>query len=68
MANLVTSTELVAAAEAGYPEYVYPKWSTVLGWLIFVICILPVPAFFIYTYIKEYQYLSAERKVCSTIC
>lgn len=62
MANLVTSTELVAPAEAGYPEYEYPKWSTALGWSIFAICILPVPAFFIYTYIKEYQYLSAERK------
>lgn len=63
IANLATSTELVAEEGAGYPEYIYPKWSTAVGWIIFAICILPVPSFFIYTYVKEYQYLSAEKQV-----
>jgi len=42
------------AASAGFQEYQYPKWSTILGWFIFAACIISIPLFYVINYIKEY--------------
>jgi hypothetical protein len=47
-------------AGAGFDAYVYPEWSTIAGWLIFVGCIIPIPLVYIVNYIREY--ISAGRK------
>lgn len=47
-------------AGAGYKAYVYPEWSTIVGWCIFVACIIPIPLLFIINYIREY--LTLRRK------
>ncbi len=42
-------------ANGGFEAYVYPKWSTIVGWFIFAGCIIPIPLVYIVNYIKEYQ-------------
>jgi len=41
-------------ASAGFDLYVFPEWSTIVGWFIFAGCILPIPLVYIVNYIKEY--------------
>ena len=47
----------------GYEYYKYPEWSTALGWVIFVACIIPIPLFYLINYIKEYRELALKEKV-----
>jgi hypothetical protein len=42
-------------ANGGFEAYVYPEWSTIVGWFIFAGCIIPIPLVYIVNYIKEYQ-------------
>jgi hypothetical protein len=42
-------------AGAGFPDYEYPQWSTIVGWFIFAACILPIPLVYIVNYIKEFR-------------
>jgi hypothetical protein len=63
----LNAAPLVDKAAAGFAEYEYPRWSTILGWFIFVICILPVPLFFVISYIQQYRRLAAQRWVCNLI-
>lgn len=64
--NLLNSTSLKDKASAGFPDYEYPVWSTVLGWLIFTSCVIPIPLVFIISYIREYRLLAAQRRVGTT--
>jgi hypothetical protein len=50
-------------AGAGFEAYEYPGWSTALGWLIFVACIIPIPLVYIINYIKEYKAIGLRRRV-----
>ena len=50
-------------ASAGFEDYEYPKWSTAIGWLIFVACIIPIPLFYLVNYIREYRSLAAQDMV-----
>ena len=65
--NLLSSTSLKDKASAGFPDYDYPVWSTVLGWLIFASCVIPIPLFFIISYIREYRILAAQKRVRMTL-
>ncbi|CAF4778621.1 unnamed protein product, partial [Rotaria socialis] len=53
-------------AGGGFDEYVYPKWSAILGWIIFAFCILPIPVCYILNYIQEYRKLSRRSLIEST--
>jgi len=58
--NLLTAKPLINKAGGGFNEYIYPQWSTILGWFIFITCIIPIPVVFIINYIREYR--SIDRK------
>ena len=47
-------------AGGGFEEYTYPMWSTVLGWMIFLACVIPIPLVYIINYIKEYKALNVK--------
>ena len=63
--NLVNSEALTNAAGGGFDAYTFPRWSTILGWIIFVVCILPIPLFFLISYIQQYQRLPLDTVVRS---
>ena len=50
-------------AGAGFEDYAYPNWSTALGWLIFVCCIIPIPLVYLVNFIKEYNAIGTKRLV-----
>ena len=52
--NLITSKAMENGPGAGFEAYVYPQWSTILGWFIFVACIIPIPLVYLVSYIHEY--------------
>jgi hypothetical protein len=47
-------------AGGGYQSYVYPEWSTIVGWFIFIICLIPIPLVYVMTYIREYRSIDSE--------
>ncbi len=53
-------------AGGGYKSYVYPEWSTIVGWFIFLICLIPIPLVYVITYIREYRSIDSD-EVKSTI-
>jgi len=57
----MNSSTLVDKASGGFAEYVYPRWSTILGWFIFAFCILPIPLVFVISYIKQYRKIAAQK-------
>ncbi|CAF3562698.1 unnamed protein product [Rotaria sp. Silwood1] len=59
ISNLIGAAPLSIKAAGGFPDYEFPRWSVILGWFIFVFCILPIPLVFIISYIREYRRLSA---------
>ncbi|CAF1230667.1 unnamed protein product [Adineta steineri] len=61
--NLLNSAPLKTEAGGGFEAYEFPTWSTVLGWLIFVVCVIPIPLVFIISYIQQYRRLAAERLI-----
>jgi hypothetical protein len=63
----LNSSTLKNDAGGGFPEYEYPRWSTILGWFIFAICVLPIPLIFVIRYIQQYKKLAAERLVCKVV-
>lgn len=63
ISNLINSAPLKEDARAGYPAYEYPRWSTILGWCIFVVCVIPIPLVFIISYIRQYRKLAAKQRV-----
>lgn len=65
--NLLNTTTLKDEATGGFDEYVYPKWSVILGWMIFVCCVIPVPLIFVLNYIREYRKIPPQPTVCSLI-
>jgi len=54
-------------ASAGFEAYEYPRWSQVVGWLIFVGCIIPIPLVYLVNYIKEFQKIGLRQLVRITI-
>jgi hypothetical protein len=58
--NLVNSETLQNKEGDGFAAYVFPQWSAILGWIIFVICIIPIPLFFLISYIQEYRRLPQD--------
>jgi len=53
--KLINSAPMKNGASAGFEVYVYPEWSTIVGWFIFAGCIIPIPLVYIVNYIKEYR-------------
>jgi hypothetical protein len=67
ISNLINPSTLKNEASGGFPAYEYPRWSIILGWCIFAICILPIPLIFVIRYIQQYRKLAAERSVCKIV-
>jgi hypothetical protein len=61
--NLIGSKRMANGAGGGFEAYVYPEWSTIVGWFIFVGCIIPIPLVYIVNYIKEYRAIVLGRIV-----
>ncbi len=61
--NLLTAKTMSNNAGAGFDAYVYPKWSTIAGWCIFVACIIPIPLVFVVNYFREYFSLGRTKSV-----
>ncbi|CAF1258043.1 unnamed protein product [Rotaria sordida] len=59
--NIIGTRPLTIDAAGGFPHYEFPRWSTILGWFIFVCCILPIPIVFVISYIREYRKIAAQR-------
>lgn len=57
LSKLITARPLSNGAGGGFAAYVYPEWSNIAGWLIFALCIIPIPLVFIINYIREYMAL-----------
>ncbi|CAM4839307.1 unnamed protein product [Rotaria magnacalcarata] len=60
VSNLLNTAPLKLDAAGGFPAYEFPQWSTTLGWVIFVICIIPIPLVFLINYIREYKRIAKE--------
>lgn len=63
--NLINTEQLENKPGGGFDAYTFPQWSAVLGWVIFVICVIPIPLFFLISYIQEYRRLPNDYVVCS---
>lgn len=63
--NLVNTSTLTNEPSAGFARYVFPTWSVALGWIIFLVGVLPIPIFYIYSYIREYRRLPSSAIVSS---
>ncbi|CAF1391258.1 unnamed protein product [Adineta steineri] len=61
LSKLLTAEPMKNNEGAGFEAYEYPQWSTILGWLIFVGCIIPIPIVYIYNYIKEYKNIGLKQ-------
>jgi hypothetical protein len=59
----LTAKPLSNNAGAGFDAYVYPQWSTIVGWCIFVACIIPIPLVFLINYFREYSKLGRKEIV-----
>jgi hypothetical protein len=62
---LEASSTMKSPAGSGYPEYIFPQWSIIVGWFIFAICLIPIPLFFLVNYIREYRALGRSNYVSS---
>lgn len=63
MSNILNSSPLKESARGGFADYEYPRWSTILGWFIFVGCVIPIPIVFLVRYIEQYRRIAAQRRV-----
>jgi len=52
-----------SAAGSGYPEYIFPQWTNILGWFIFAFCLIPIPLVYLVNYIREYRALGRSNHV-----
>lgn len=52
-----------SSAGSGYPEYIFPQWTIIVGWIIFAVCLIPIPLFFLVNYIREYRALGHSNYV-----
>ena len=59
--NILTSKPLSDDSGGGFDAYVFPQWSTILGWFMFAICVIPIPLVYIVTYIREYRSINDEK-------
>lgn len=41
-------------------EYQFPRWTLGVGWTIFTICIVAMPAYYVYQYIKSFLYVKTH--------
>ncbi|CAF1493281.1 unnamed protein product [Adineta steineri] len=53
--KLISSKRMTIGAGGGFDEYIYPEWSVIIGWIIFLLCILPIPLVYLISYINEYR-------------
>lgn len=61
--NFLNTAPLRDGAAGGFDAYEYPRWTEILGWLIFVCCNISIPLVFILTYIQQYRSILSYRKV-----
>lgn len=61
--NILTTKPLSNTGGGGFDAYVYPEWSTILGWFIFSLCIIPIPLVYVVTYIREYRSLKSTKAI-----
>ncbi|CAF3030397.1 unnamed protein product [Rotaria sp. Silwood2] len=67
LSNLLSAKRMSNSGGGGYESYVYPYWSAIVGWCIFVACIIPIPLVFIVNYIREYFRLGRRRTIRTII-
>jgi len=58
--KLIGAKTMENEASAGYEKYTYPPWSQILGWFIFILCIIPIPLVYLVNYIKEYRKIEVK--------
>jgi hypothetical protein len=51
-------------AGGGFPAYIYPCWSSIAGWCIFLACLIPIPVVYIVNYVREYRSIGRNEIVC----
>lgn len=61
--NIIQSKPMANNPSGGYDRYEYPQWSQILGWFIFVLCIIPIPLVYLINYIREYRLLGLKEIV-----
>ncbi len=61
---MLTAKAMSNNAGGGFDAYIYPEWSTIVGWCIFVICIIPIPLVYVISYIREYRSMDRREIVC----
>ncbi|CAF1682399.1 unnamed protein product, partial [Adineta ricciae] len=59
--KLIGAEPMINKEGAGFEKYQYPQWSTILGWFIFIGCVIPIPLVYLVSYIKEYQRLGLQQ-------
>ncbi|CAF1573385.1 unnamed protein product [Didymodactylos carnosus] len=57
---VVIISSLIQAKPLKSENYLFPTWSIAIGWIIFILCIIPIPIAYVVNYIKEYQQLRRE--------
>lgn len=40
-------------------DYQFPQWTLGFGWTIFTLCIIGIPAYYLYQYIQSFRYVRA---------
>ena len=60
---MISAEPMINKEGAGFEKYQYPQWSTILGWFIFIGCIIPIPLVYLVNYIKEYKRLGLQQIV-----
>ncbi len=63
VSNLLNAKPISNGASGGFDAYVFPEWSTILGWIICVVSIIPIPLVFIVNYYREYVALNHKDTV-----
>lgn len=61
--KLITAKPLSNNESAGFEKYQFPDWSTIIGWFIFVGCIIPIPLVYVIKYIEEFRAIYFHNKV-----
>lgn len=66
--KLFTAEALSNNAGGGFDAYVYPRWSTIVGWFIFVGCIISILLVFIINYMSVVRFPMVDKSRCASHC
>ncbi|CAF0976103.1 unnamed protein product [Didymodactylos carnosus] len=57
---IIIISKLIQSKPLESGTYKFPNWSLALGWIIFIICCIPIPIVYIIHYIREYRQISRQ--------